>query len=696
MYRHNTLMGAVAKGLTATLLLLSSLSVRADEGMWLLNAPPLAALKKNHGFDATPAWLEHVQKSAVRFNNGGSGSFVSADGLIITNHHVASDAIYKLSSEKANYLRDGFQAREKSQELKCVDLELNVLQSIENVTDRLNAAVTPQMNAAEAAAARKKAKAEIEKDSLAATGLRSDVVTLFQGGEYHLYRYKVYTDVRLVFAPEQQAAFFGGDPDNFEFPRFNLDVTFFRAYENGQPVRVEHFLRFNPKGPGENDLVFVAGHPGSTRRSLTVAELEYLRDVAVPRTNAYLKRNEVMLTSWGARSQENSRRAHDELFSIQNSRKVYDGRIAALLDPSLLEAKRASEDALKRFAADRPDLADAKPAWDQIARAQEVLALNAVRNNLLESYNLNSSLFRTARQIVRAVDERSKPSGERLREFRDSNKTSLELALFSEEPVYTDLEILKLTQFLTYMAQELGVNDPTVKVVLAGKGPAARASELINGTKLADVAVRKALYAKTPAELATESDPMIVLARLIDGPARAVRAIVEEQGEIKEQAHAKIARVRYAKDGASVFPDATFTLRLSYGLVKSYQENGQTVPAFSTMGGTFARSEAQGGREPFDLPASWVAAKSRMALDTPYNFVSTADIIGGNSGSPTINRAGEFIGIIFDGNLYSLIGDYAYSDVQSRAISVDSRAIAEALRSVYQADGLLAELLAKR
>jgi hypothetical protein len=667
---------------------------RADDGMWLPNHPPLAALKERYAFEPTPAWLEHVQKSAVRFNNGGSGSFASADGLVITNHHVASDAIYKLSTETKNYLRDGFHARSRAEEIKCVDLELNVLMEIEDVTTQVNAGVTPDMGPEQVRIARNTAKAALEKASLDRTGLRSDVVTLYQGGQYHLYRYKRYTDVRLVFAPEQQAAFFGGDPDNFEFPRYNLDVALFRVYENGQPVKIAHYLRWKATGTTDGELVFIAGHPGSTQRLVTVAELEYARDMQVPNALRYLKNEEVLLSSYSARSAENARRAKDDLFGVQNSRKVYDGRIAGLLDPALLAAKQAEEQALRQFAQDRPDLG-AADAWDKIAAAQQVIARQALFFNLMENYNLNSGLFKIARRLLRTPVERAKPDGERLREYRDSAKTEFELALFSEEPIYEDLEILKIANFLEYAAMQLGAADPAVRAALGGQAPAVRASALVMGTKMKEVAFRKKLYAMTPAEIAQVADPMLDLARALDESARAARKVIEQQGEVKEQAHARIAKVRYAKQGAAVSPDATFTLRLSFGVVRGYEEGGRAVPAYTQLGGTFVRNTEHANRPPFDLPASWLSKKETLKADTPFNFVSTAYIIGGNSGSPVLNRAGEFVGIVFDGNIQSLVWNYAYTDTQARALSVDVRGILETMRVVYGADALVAELLGR-
>ena len=686
-----------AAALGGLLLSMNASSPKADEGMWLFNNPPRKQLKEKYNFDATDAWLEHVQKSSVRFNSGGSGSFVSEDGLVISNHHVGADALQKFGDKEHNYLRDGFYARKPADEKRCLDLELNVLMSIEDVTARVNAAVKTDMPPEQAFLARRAVMAEIEKESLEKTGLRSDVVTLYQGGQYHLYRFKKYTDVRLVFAPEQQAAFYGGDPNNFEYPRFDLDICLFRVYENGRPAKIQHYLKWSEAGVSENELVFVSGHPGRTSRLFTVAELEYVRDHRLPYALERLRNLEVLLLSYSARSDENARRAKEDLFSVQNSRKAFIGELAGVLDPDLMEAKKAAEKKLRDAVAASPDFKDAAGAWEKIADAQNVIAESALRYNLLEAgQGFRSDLFGIARTLLRAAEEKPKPNAERLREFGDAGLASLEFQLFSEKPIYDDLEQLLLGDSLTFLVGKLGYSDPLVQKILAGKSPQERASELVRGTKVKDVALRKRLYKEGRPAVDGAHDPMIELARLIDPDARATRKIIETQSEIKQQAQAQISKARFAIEGTSTYPDATFTLRLAYGTAKGYEENGQHIPFQTTMAGLYQRGAEHGNQPPFDIPPRWLKRKSRLDLKTPLNFVCTADIIGGNSGSPVVNRKGEFVGIIFDGNIQSLVLDFAFTDTQARAVSVCSQSILEALRKVYDAKELADELTGGR
>jgi hypothetical protein len=681
--------------LTATVLLLAAAPVVfGDEGMWLFNNPPRERLKKRYDFDITPDWLEHVQKSSVRFNSGGSGSFVSADGLVMTNHHVGSDCLDKMSDKDHNYLRDGFHARTPAEERKCADLELNVLMSIEDVTERVKAAVKPSMPADKAFAARRAVMAEIEKESLDKTGLRSDVVTLYQGGQYHLYRFKKYTDVRLVFAPEKQIAFFGGDPDNFEYPRFDLDVCFFRVWENGKPAKIEHYLKWSKAGAKEEELVFVSGHPGRTDRLATLAELAYLRDTGFPFLMQRLNRWEVLLKTFGDRSEENKRRAEEFYFGVQNSRKARLGGLAALLDPHLNARKAEQEKKLKAKAEEDDSLKDARTAWERIAKAQKVRAAHIRAYTMLEAgAGFNSQLFTIARTLLRAGDERPKKNSERLREFRESNLESLKFQLFSDAPLYDDYEKAKLTDALMFLSAELGHANPLVQKVLAGKAPSERAYELISGTKLKDVKLRQKLYEGGKDAVKAAHDPLIELARLVDPESRKVRKIVEsEVEEAQRQAYGDIAKVKFALEGTSTYPDATFTLRLSYGQVKGYEEDGKHVPFETTFAGLYQRAREMNNHPPFDLPPRWVEKKDKLNLKKPLNFVCTADIIGGNSGSPVINRKAEVVGLIFDGNIQSLALDFAYSDEIARAVSVHSAGIIEALRKVYDADDLANEL----
>src|SRR5256886_1190409 len=432
-------------------------SLLADEGMWLFNHPPRKQLKEKYGFDVTETWLDHVQKSSVRFNSGGSGSFVSEDGLVISNHHVGADALQKFGDKDHDYLRDGFYAPTPAEEKRCLDLELNVLMSIEDVTTRVNAAVKPEMAAEQAFLARRAVTAEIEKESSDKTGLRSDVVTLYQGGQYHLYRFKKYTDVRLVFAPEQQIAFYGGDPDNFEYPRFDLDICLFRVYENDKPAKIEHYLQWSQAGASVNELVFVSGHPGRTSRLFTVAELEYVRDQRLPYALERLHGLEVLLSSYSARSDENARRAKEDLFGVQNSRKAYIGELAGVLDPKLMEQKQAAGEKLREAVAARPELKDAVGAWDRIAEAQKIIAENARRYNLLEvGHGFYSDLFVIARTLLRAADEKPKPNSERLREFGEPGLPSAGFQPLSGKPILADLEQLTLADSLSFLARQRG------------------------------------------------------------------------------------------------------------------------------------------------------------------------------------------------------------------------------------------------
>lgn len=668
------------------------MTAQSDEGMWLFSNPPRETLEKKYHFTITEAWLRHLQLASVRLNNGGSGSFVSPEGLLITNHHVGSDALQKLSPADKDYYLQGFTARTRAEELKCPDLEVNVLQEIVDVTSEVKSSVKPGMSGAEANAARRAVMARIEKDSLEKTKLRSDVVTLYQGGMYHLYRYKKFTDVRLVFAPEKAIASFGGDVDNFEYPRFNLDICFFRVYENGEPLKCEHFLKWSASGPKEGELVFVSGHPGTTQRLETYERLRFRRDTLLPYTLARLRNREANLMQFSARSPTHAKWAQKDLYSTANARKAFSGQYQGLLDTVIMQAKQKQEAEIASALLDRSDSASGKfnKAIELIASTQSKLKPLYPLYSLLEIGDaFDSVLFKIAKDVVRLPVEKQKPNGERLREYRDSALSSLELQLYSPAPIYPELEQAKLATSLTFLAEQLGGEHPLVTLILDGKSPANRAAELVAGTRLMDVATRKQAVSGNY----TQFDTMIELVKKIDTKAREYRKIYEETIEEPErQAYGDIADTKFKLYGTNLAPDATFTLRLAFGTVNGYSVDNKKLPFHTTFQGAFDRSKENAGVDPFDLPARWLEGKGKLNLNTPFNFVSTADTIGGNSGSPVVNQAGEFVGINFDRNRHGLVRNFVYTDQQARHIAVHSEAIREAMTKLYDVKHLLREL----
>lgn len=690
-----------AFGLTALLIVSSA---RADEGMWLLESPPLAQLNERYQFQPTPEWLEHMQKSCVKM--GASGSFVSPHGLILTNHHVGSGQLEKLSTSERNLYEDGFYARTLADEIPCPDMEVMILWSTEDVTEQIGRAVAAGMTTSEAEKARRQKMTEVEEASQKKTGLQSQVVQLYRGPHYHLYRYKRYTDVRLVMAPEKQAAFFGGDTDNFEYPRFDLDVCFFRVYENGHPLEVEHYLKTVVEGARDGDLALVFGHPGRTNRLCTVDHLRFQRDVELPASLAWLWRREVQLATFSARGPENARIAEGDYFGVQNGRKARTGYFAALEDPEILRARLEGETKLRAWvAADPKRQADWGSAWDEIASARGAYRSFYSSHEILDSRaGGGSDLFGIARNLVRMAAELPKASKDRLREYRDTNLESLDLDLYSPAPIYPTLEADRMTSWLSYAVEKMGGDDPVVAKMLAGESPQVRAEQLVSGSRLADIAVRKALAAGGAAAIDASDDPMIRLAAAIDPESRSVRQRYEDEVEgVETVAYGKIGAADFALEAETVYPDATGTLRMAFGPISGFtmpRASGVSslapvdlrIPAFTTFAGMYERAEERRGQLGFDLPPRWIERKDRLHLDTPFNFILTADIIGGNSGSPVVNRQGEIVGLIFDGNIESLAWDVAYSDTRGRAVAVDIRAILEALRVMYDAGGIADEM----
>jgi hypothetical protein len=667
---------------------------RADEGMWTFDNPPTRQLEQKYHFSPSQQWLDHVRLSCVRLNDGGSGSFVSGHGLLLTNHHVARGQLQKNSTKEHDYIRDGFYAATPEQEMKSPDLEVNVLVSMENVTDRVQAAIKGATTAEKEFAARKAIIASIEKESMEKTGLRSDVVPLYQGGEYWLYRYRKYTDVRLVFAPEQQIAFFGGDPDNFTYPRYDLDMALFRVYEDGKPIDSKDYLRWNPKGADANELVFVSGHPGSTQRLDTMAQLENERDHLYPNILKALTHRIAVVKAYAATGPEPARESGSVIFGLENSLKARENIYKGLLDPRIMAIKQKEEAQFKSLVMSNPKWkAEYGGAWDSIAEAVQKAA---PRTKARFFRSTDSRLAALAMQIVEYVAEIKKPDGERLEGFHDSQLESLRFRLFSPAPVYPSLESARIIGGMELAQQELGPDDPWVKIVVGGRSPKEVATGLVTGTKLADPAFRKQLVEGGEAAVAASNDPMIVLARKLDPLVRESRKWFEDNVEsVEQRAGEQLGKARFAAYGKSTYPDATFTLRLSYGQVKGFPMNGTIAPPKTTLFGLYDRAASFNYDGDFDLPSRYKEGRNKLNLATPYNFVTTDDIVGGNSGSPVINRNAEVVGLIFDGNIDSLVGDFVYDIETNRAVAVHTAAMTEALIKLYHAQPLVNELMAR-
>jgi len=668
---------------------------RADEGMWTFDNFPSGKVKQKYGFGPDSEWLDHVRLSSVRLGSGCSGSIVSDGGLVMTNHHCARSCIGQISTPENDRMAGGFFAGTPADEIRCPEMEIDRLLEIADVTERVNAA-TKGLSDRQYNEARKAEMSRIEKECATSDANRCEVVSLYHGGLYHLYKYRRFQDVRLVFAPEAAIAHFGGDPDNFMFPRYSLDVSFLRIYDEGAPASTAHYLRWSPSGAKEGDLTFVSGNPGSTSRLYTVAELEYERDVAVPRRLLRLAEMRGMYTQFQERGPEQKRISMSSLLGVENSVKGLKGRHEALLDRALFASKVAAERALRaRVEADSSLKKSCGGAWDAIAGAVEEKRKIQRRYDAVESRgNLGSTLMGFARTLVRLAGELPKPNEKRLREYADSNLPAVRQKLFSAAPIYDELEILKLAFALTKLREDLGPDDPLVKKVLGKESPRDLAGALVRGTRLKDVAVRRQMFEDGKVAVEASDDPMIRLSLLIDPDARDVRKKYEDEIEsVLKKNGERIARAEFEIHGSGTYPDATFTLRLSYGQVKGFEQDGKQVTPVTTLAGLFDRNT---GREPFLLPASWLSARGSLAMDTPMNFCTDNDIIGGNSGSPVLDREGRVTGLIFDGNIQSLGGNYWFDESVNRAVAVHSAVLMMALDKVYNAGRIRDEILSGR
>lgn len=664
--------------------------LRADEGMWTFDNPPLRQLKERYGFTPTQQWLDHIRLSTVRFS-GGTGAFVSPHGLVLTNHHIARGWLEELSSPQKDYVQDGFYSRTRVDELKCPNLEVSVLLSLEDVTARVQSALKRGMTSKETLDAEKAEIVKIEAEHSQVNRFSVNVVTLYQGGEYWLYRYKKYTDVRMVFAPEAQIAFFGGDPDNFVYPRYGLDIALFRVYENGQPVETPNYLKWNTKGAGEGELVFAAGHPGSTERSLTLAQLEFQRDYFIPVNLKENDHREAALRRYAALGPEQVRQAEGELFGYQTGTKLLNGWLTGLLDNNIIAKKRKEEDEFRALIASRPEWKrDFGDAWDAIAaakkRQQEVFLRMEFRQ-----WNV-SRLPAVALNIVRYASEVKKPDSERLNGFHESQLAAVKSRMLA--PImYPGLQQALLADTLQESFEELGPDDPFVQATLNGRPAAEVAKNLVTRTKLFDQKFRESLIEGGEASVAATTDPLIVVARKIDPLIRELHKWSEKDVETPEAINGeRIAKARFLVYGKSAYPDATSTLRLSYGTVKGYPMNGTIAPTQTTFYGLYDRAYSFNLHPPFDLPARYFERVDKFDLTTPLNFISTCDAVGGSSGSPVINRNGELVGVIFDINIESLAGRFVYNDEANRAVAVHSAAIIKALRKMYDLGALADEI----
>jgi hypothetical protein len=673
--------------------LLAAGAARANEGLWTFDNFPAAGAKAALGVDITPAWLARVQAAAVRLSVGCSASVVSASGLLLTNDHCASDCAQALSPKDADYTRAGFLAAAKTDERTCPGMQADILLQITDVTPRMQAAGAGLTGEA-LVLARGAVGGTIEQSVCGADRkLHCEVVELYHGGQFKLYKYREYGDVRLVFSPGDQAAFFGGDPDNFNFPRYDLDCAFLRLYEDGQPVATPQRLVWNPAPPSAGQPVLVAGNPGGTFREQTVAQLEAQRDVTLPLDMAELSELRGRMIRFGEESPANTRAVDEPLMDLENDYKVVVGRLATLDNAGFMDARRKAEPDLRVQAAAKLGASLGDP-WADVAAAQREIGALYVPYRQLETDPAElSPLFGYARDLVRAAQERQKPSDQRMPRYSDSQLAVVEKQVLDPAPLQPALEQLVLEYWLSKSRELLTADDPDTRLLLGTDSPETLSAQLVNGARLGDAAVRKALWDGGLPAIEASDDPMIRFMLRIDPEAQRARRAFEDKVEgPTARGAAAIARARFAVSGDSVYPDGTFTLRLSYGVVEGWSSDGKTVGPFTRFGGLYQRAT---GQPPFDLDPRWIAARPRLNPDTIFDFATTNDIIGGNSGSPILNANAEVIGTAFDGNIQSLGGDYGYDPQANRTVGLSAAAITEALRKVYGADALVGELTAR-
>ena len=660
----------------------------AEEGMWTFDNFPAERMKEQFGWAPDQAWLDDVRASAVRLTGGCSASFVSPNGLILTNHHCVASCIYENSTGENDLLANGFVADRRDQELKCAGQQAEVVTNIIDVTGQVKQAIGTATGEA-LTRARDARIAEIEAEGCPDTETtRCQVVALFGGGQYKLYTYRKYSDVRLAWAPEDRAATFGGDPDNFNFPRYSLDASFLRAYENGQPVDTPEFLQWNPRAPVEGEATFVVGNPGSTSRLNTLSQIAFEREVRLPITLATLSELRGRLIQAMSQSEERGREGRDLLGGIENSLKVQIGRTRALNDPAFTARLESAEADLIARSARNPAVGDPWAEVDDAVTAYRALYLPA------RFTSPSGTLYNYARTLVMAAQERAKPNAERLPGYTDSALPLLEKRLLDERPLYPWLDALQMEWSLSKAREYLGADDPDTRLLLGRESPEMLAERLVGNTRLADPAFRRALWEGGLSAVEASNDPLIEYAlRLVPRQRELDRLIDEQYSGPLTAAGAQLADARFAAYGDTLYPDATFTLRISYGKVMGWEERGQQVPIATTLGGTFDRAT---GNEPFDLAPAFAAKQAQIDPTITYDFVTTNDIIGGNSGSPVIDRAGTVIGAAFDGNIHSLGGNYGYDPLLNRTVAVSAAAVQEALETIYPAPALLAELNGNR